>query len=533
MLKVGLLLNSLQIQAWEYELIRQIHHSDLAQIELIVLNASPKTGSYAPWFYRIYRKLDRILFTIKPDAFEKKTLDFFFDEVEWHKVKPLQTKFDDRFRDEDTQKIEDLGLDVLIRLGFRILKGGILKAAKLGIWSFHHGDPGFYRGGPPAFWEVMQSKSVTGLVLMQLSEQLDQGKVLYQSFSQTAPLSVQRNANAVFWKSAYIIPRVLKEVDTIGVAVWLEKIAQKQVPIKSLLLKPPAGFQMAKILIKLVARNAKRKLNEGWKKAHWQVGFVKRSDWSLENGFKWQDLTLINHPNPKNSYWADPFPLALGEEEGILVEEFDQKEKIGTIILIDQKGRNKSILKEAWHLSYPYVLEVLGKTYLIPESAETKKVYRYPINPITGKFGEREFFFPNEAFDPTVWKNERGYWLFVNQKIHPSISPFDELFLYHSDSWENPKWLAHPQNPIVSDVHKSRPAGKLFVSKGKLYRPAQDSGLRYGHRIQVMEIVQMDQQCYQEKLAYILDPPEKDGILGMHTLNFSQDKVYLDFYSRR
>ena len=29
-----------------------------------------------------------------------------------------------------------------------------LKAAKMGIWSFHHGDNSINRGGPPAFGKL-------------------------------------------------------------------------------------------------------------------------------------------------------------------------------------------------------------------------------------------------------------------------------------------------------------------------------------------------------------------------------------------
>jgi hypothetical protein len=68
---------------------------------------------------------------------------------------------------------------------------------------------------------------------------------------------------------------------------------------------------------------------------------------------------------------------------------------------------------------------------------------------------------------------------------------------------------------------------------GKLYRPAQDSELRYGHRIRIQEVLQLDKNTYREQEAYILNPPEKDGILGMHTINFTEDTVYFDFYSRK
>src|SRR6266853_1629416 len=43
-----------------------------------------------------------------------------------------------RFSDEDVEKVKALDLDVLIRCGQGILRGGILRASRLGIVSFHH-----------------------------------------------------------------------------------------------------------------------------------------------------------------------------------------------------------------------------------------------------------------------------------------------------------------------------------------------------------------------------------------------------------
>lgn len=533
MLKVGFLLNSLQVQAWEYELIHQIQHSSFAQIELVVLNASPKTASSAPKLYRLYRKLDRKLFTTKPDAFETKTLDFLDEGIKLLEVKPIQREFTDQFSDKSLQEIKGSGLDVIIRLGFRILKGQILSAAKLGVWSFHHGDPTFYRGGPPAFWEVMLGKPISGLVLIQLTEKLDQGKILYQSFAQTNPLSVQRNANAVFWKSAYIIPRVMRQIEGLGISQWLSQFAQIPSTEKSQLLRPPKGFQTLRLVSKLLLRNSKRKWQENRIKPHWQVGYMEKSTWNFEKGVLWKDLTLIPNKESKSTYCADPFPIQIGTETEVLVESFDNKKQKGCICLIDDKGNKRVVLQENWHLSYPFIWEESHKTYLIPESADAGCIYRYAFDSGSTQLQQREILFDEEAFDPTIWKNESGYWLFVNQKKNRAISAFDELFLYHSESWENPKWVPHPQNPIVSDVRKSRPAGKLFIHQGKLYRPAQDSGLRYGNKIQVMEIIQLNPKNYEEKLAYTLEAPQEAGILGMHTINFSKDRVYLDFYSRR
>ncbi len=144
-----------------------------------------------------------------------------------------------------------------------------------------------------------------------------------------------------------------------------------------------------------------------------------------------------------------------------------------------------------------------------------------------------DVFFSDEAYDPTLWKDETGYWLFVNQKAHPACSSFDELFLYHSPKLDPPHWTSHPKNPVVSDVRRSRPAGRLFIENGKIYRPSQDSGIRYGNGIQVHEVQVLTKEDYYEESFSSIYPNSGDPFLGMHTINKKGNEFLMDFYFRR
>ena len=63
-------------------------------------------------------------------------------------IKPKMDNYSDWFEEEDVEKIKEFNLDVIIRRGFRILKGDILNAAKYGVWSYHHDDNTVIRGVP-------------------------------------------------------------------------------------------------------------------------------------------------------------------------------------------------------------------------------------------------------------------------------------------------------------------------------------------------------------------------------------------------
>ncbi len=69
-------------------------------------------------------------------------------------VHPLRKGFTDRIPEDKLESIRSHNLDVLFRFGFRIIRGGILAAARYVVWSFHHDDNLEYRGGPPLFWEI-------------------------------------------------------------------------------------------------------------------------------------------------------------------------------------------------------------------------------------------------------------------------------------------------------------------------------------------------------------------------------------------
>ena len=75
------------------------------------------------------------------------------------------------------------------------------------------------------------------------------------------------------------------------------------------------------------------------------------------------------------------------------------------------------------------------------------------------------------------------------------------FFLFHAESPLGP-WAPHPMNPVVSDVRYARPAGALFLRGSKLFRPAQNCALTYGHAISFAEVTSLTPTDYAERFAY-------------------------------
>ncbi|MEB2778309.1 formyltransferase family protein [Algoriphagus sp. D3-2-R+10] len=532
--RIAILTDSDFLQAWEWECLNAIIQQGNAEIVLDIRNLSPKpAGKKSGFLYRAYRALDRRIFKSAHDAFSYLPLSNLPISSLLHiNVIPIQTLYRDELQSADLDTIREFKLDIILRFGFRILTGELLTLPRLGVWSFHHGDPAFYRGGPPAFWEVMLGWETTGTVLQRLTEKLDQGDVLYQSCSHTDPLSVQRNANSIFWKSAYFVSRVLNSIAQLGEEKWAEKLATQK--NKSPLRTPPGNLQMIALFWDLISRNMWRKIQEKRKPAHWELAFVNHTD---PTTIKASDVSLIAHADNSKSYLADPFPSLHKGKTYVFAEKYDKQSKKGSIVCGRMEGNTlhdlQTVIVEDWHLSYPSILEEDGVHFMIPESASAGKLYFYQASIFPYQWERKTVFFEGEAFDPTLYYADGKWWLFVNEKPHPASSPFDELNLYYCDSLHSLHWNAHPMNPIVSDVRCSRPAGKLFQKDGTLYRPAQDSGKRYGHRIAVQEVFEISETSYHERTAYYINPELIEGALGVHTLNYCKDKMFLDFYFRK
>ena len=99
----------------------------------------PARGHVARWFarqraaapYRLwewYQAADYRRFRDEgPDPFEPVDVTPLVRDADLLRVKPLRTRFVDRFRPEDVQRVRDAHLDVMLRFGFRIVKGEILE----------------------------------------------------------------------------------------------------------------------------------------------------------------------------------------------------------------------------------------------------------------------------------------------------------------------------------------------------------------------------------------------------------------------
>ncbi|HZC42698.1 MAG TPA: hypothetical protein VE195_00900 [Acidobacteriaceae bacterium] len=541
MLRIGIMLDSCTSTAWVAKIIQDIQSSDFADVSLVILNTPvPEVKlrftqrvkdawkyslyfRYETWDYRRHRQ--------EPDA--KKELDVteLLRKVPSLTVAPLRKGFTDRFREEDLAQIRAANLDVIFRFGFRIIRGDILKSAKYGVWSYHHGDNREYRGGPALFWEVYEGNPVSGTILQVLTDSLDGGHVIYRGHSSTHMTSLYLNRNAIYWKTAEFAMRRLRDLHYRGwdyiqsLPTYIETDAYSRK-----INRAPNARQTVAFLGKLFVRKLKSKALSFLQgdREQWFVAIRRRLP---ERSFASASGYQILRP-PKDRFYADPFLLKKNDKTYLIMEDYRFREERAVISCSElgpdgTPGDPIEILRRPYHLSYPFVFEMDGEIYMIPETKGNRTIELYRAIEFPARWSLETILMQDIfAVDATIHRMDGKFWMFVGIS-NGRYTNCDELALFYADSLFGP-WTPHRNNPVVSDVRRSRPAGALFYADGKLIRPSQDCARAYGHSVCFSEVTVLNEMEYSERPIEWIEPGWSKNNLGTHTYSRSEDFEVID-----
>ena len=507
--------------------------AEWADVSLIVENAAASVdertftqrlaSARRNFAYAVYTRLDERLKAPKcePYAFQPKNYEALTKDVPRLQVTPRQTKFSDYIEDADLEKIRDANLDVLLRCGFRILRGDILSAAKYGIWSYHHGDSRVNRGSLPGFWEVMRGDTTTGAVLQVLSENLDDGMIVDRYLGATERLSVTANQHNLYWKSSSMLLNNLRQLYADPDAFLESRQPTKSPqPYCHPMRSWPTNTRVVSGLAKMAGHYVGKKAKHVFHYDQWLLAYhlCKKEGESNESFYQYKKIMP-----PKERFWADPFIIERDDTYYVFFEEYfyaTDRAHI-SVLEIDQKGKwskPRRILQRPYHLSYPFVFEYEGDVFMIPETGENETIEMYRCTEFPDKWElDTELFTDIDAADTTLYQQDGTWWMFTSI-VEKGLLNRDSCFLFSADNPRGP-WKPHPQNPIKRDVTNSRMAGNLFTRDGKLYRPAQDCAERYGVGMKINEIVELNEQRYEEKVVAEITPDWDPLVIGTHSIN--------------
>jgi hypothetical protein len=548
-LRVGLLLDGTDLEAWAYRMIEILKGSDYAEIALIVQNAqTADLRKHAPAgkdrFYdsvcrRVLAVLERRLVGkpgFLPRSFELVDGMGLLAGVEVIGVNPRRHDGQDHIEGNELANIRARGIDVFVLLGFRNLSGGILSSARYGVWSLQHGDTRVNHCSPAGYWEVMESLPETKSTLSLITENPDRARVMYRSSSSTEVMSLADTRSAVQWKSLHFIPRKLKELYQEGSESFFARSKEENTHPQfydRTTYGTPTNRELSALLWKKLLQKCRSKFDDRFYFRQWFLLYDLRDDISTDFR-RFKSITP-----PKDRFWADPFVLARDNKYYVFIEELLYATGKGriSVLVVNKDGTFEPpvpVLEAPYHLSYPFVFEFENALYMIPESKgnRTIELYKCTEFPLKWDF-QKNLMEDCRAVDSTLIQWQGKWWLFANQIETEGASLWDELFLYYSDSPLSDNWTAHPRNPVVSDVKSARPAGRFFVRNGRLYRPSQNCSVHYGYGFNFCEITRLTETDYEERVAARMEPKWDKNVVSIHTFNYADGLTVIDGQLRR
>jgi hypothetical protein len=404
-------------------------------------------------------------------------------------------KFSEFFSDNDVEHIKSFNLDFILRFEFGIIKGGILDSTKYGIWSFHHGDEQKYRGGPPAFWEIHNGDNITGSILQRLNDKLDAGIILKKGLLKTQSNYVA-NRDQVYLESARWPLQVCLEIINNGQPFILPAASSTRAAIKV----EPSNLQLVFFLIKTNIRKIRKIFEVLMYVDFWNIGVVHNNAGSFLTGSKKPSVAWFPLKS-KKMFYADPCGLEDDNGLHIFFEAYPYKKSKGEIFYTnfsnDIYSEPKVILEESFHLSYPFLVEDNGCIYMVPESCEANSVMLYQAVEFPENWKMIKVLIDNyPGVDNTLFKYDDIWWMFSSDKNKGSSH---NLNLFYADDLLS-EWIAHPCNPIKTDIRSARSAGKPFIYDENIYRPSMNYSEKTEGSVSLNMVTVLTKKKYSEKV---------------------------------
>ena len=536
-LKVGLIVDREQLSKFDYELVRWANSTDSIWISHLIVQTQTQPADRRSLIVHLVNKnpidllrnfLWNSLWAIKLRT-EMRTLADFpefngftskfaaGDSIPGRIfVVPLVSKsgFVHRFSEEDLSKIHTEGFDLLIRGGSGILRGDILRSARLGILSFHHGDNRVNRGGPAGFWEVYRGEAMTGFVVQRLTEELDGGDIVLRGFVPTQRSHVLNRA-MLFAKSYLQLRKLLLRIAETGELPEMED----HLPYSGPLYVRPRVLEVARYLLRRAGMSVVGRIRDiRGLKERWGVTYV-RSHW--RNAAYWRGRPLDMHPG---HFLADPFVVSRDGRTCVFVEDYlyrTGKAHISVFELGETGAREIGIaLNEPFHLSFPFPFEYHGALFMCPESfqAQEIRIYRCTEFPLRWTL-ESVAMRGVAAADTMIFPYQGRWWLFTNLSESEPHLFSTGLHIFMAPDPLSGRWLPHRRNPVLTTSDCARNGG-LLSDGDQIFRVGQKQGFgSYGASAQVMRILTLDEREYAEEPLCELTPAFRRGLCGSHHLH--------------
>ncbi|MBU0489950.1 MAG: hypothetical protein KKA07_09190 [Bacteroidetes bacterium] len=526
-LRFGVLCNSLVLKQWQFECIQHIIRAGLAEIAMVVVKEDdglkPK-GKFAKYFSKngLYLLYDRLF--VKPAVLKPVDISALVSDKTLIRVKTIRKgKFSEYFPEESIAQIRALQPDFMLRFGFGILKGEILDVPKYGIWSYHHADEQFHRGGPTGFWEIRRKKNISGVLLQRLTEKIDSGIILRKGWVKTVDHSLSGLIQSLYSSTTEWPVLICRDIQNECAGYFQNSPLVTEAPVTRI----PGNLATHGFLFRKFINYIRFQYSSLFRNDHWQLFMIGRSlaGFIGQPEITHEELIPFSR-SPRRLYRADPFGFSTGKSDFYLYEKYDYKTLSGQVYISENEcftSEKKAFVQQVHH-SYPYIFVFSdNRVYCIPESCASGQTKLYEFDETIQEFKQIAVLLPDIGLvDPSVIRYNGRYWLFGTSGGNGSNT---SLNIFYAETLTG-KWSPHCANPVKLDIRSSRPAGTMFVHEGALYRPVQDSSNTYGGRIHLCRVEKLNDKEFSEMIVATINPPA--GFTGIHTISAIKDGVLID-----
>jgi hypothetical protein len=218
----------------------------------------------------------------------------------------------------------------------------------------------------------------------------------------------------------------------------------------------------------------------------------------------------------------------------IFVEKFDYRTLKGVIeLLVYDEGFNlvriATVLRRPWHLSYPYVFEAEGVTWMLPEARRSGELTLYRAAVFPDRWEPASVIGLGGVVDATPIYHGGRWWLFYSRLIHGQERS-SELNVAFAKTLNGP-WHQHPMNPVRRGQSSSRPAGTPIVrADGVIDLPVQDCSQTYGASVRRLRVTELNERSFEASDSSWLEPSPAVAPYseGLHTLSAAGQVTLID-----
>lgn len=195
-------------------------------------------------------------------------------------------------------------------------------------------------------------------------------------------------------------------------------------------------------------------------------------------------------PYKKDYWYADPLTFEYGGKHYLFTEAYDRRKSVGsiTVSVIDDRGhisKPRIIIKEKYHMSYPYVFMWNGDIYMIPETSANMTINLYKCVEFPLRWKPEAQMRIDEVFvDADVFVMGDNELCLLGSAVNKA-DPLKVRYSRYRITKNESEYSCHHEGYAASGWNYfDRNAGKPVVIDGVKYIPTQESSeMDYGIKV--------------------------------------------------